>query len=662
VSRRAAGPRLLTTLLVVAGSLPLASVVGLAPLGVGTVRAAEYTMTTVARYDVRPDDREVDVSVEVTFKNTTPNPSGQFSIFEVIDLGVHDGARGAAARDADGALTVSVAQRGGVTVASVRLRAGVRYSEDATFTLTYEIPDGSSSSVRIRPSVVIFPAWSFGTSGRVSVTVPATFEVAVDGDELVAERDGERWILRSDAIADPTGWLAQVTASGPASHVTLTDGVPLASGTVDLQVRAWADDEAWGERVLALVADALPRLEAEIGLDYPEVGPLVVSESLPGPDDALGEPASSGAEIVAGYSEPDFTLLHQLAHVWLGERLVGDRWIREGFASRAAAAVAGDEVTLPFDPEARMDELAADAFPLVSWGAGASTPAQDGFAYAASWAVAEELAGLVGEDGLRLAWQRIAAGIGPYEPVSDELPVATDRPLTPIGARALLDQLEAVSEADLAPIFAERVFDEDAAADLEARDAARRAYDELLAAAASWGAPDPVRLSMAAWRFDDASAQIDEALDWLADRDALAAAVEGAGLALPARLRDRYVTAGGGPDARAELAAEVAVVDSYRSGADRAAVERSILEQVGLLGGREPESLLAEARDLFAAGDLRGAADATAEARARLDSATSDGIVRLVSVVVLAAALLLLAVWLARRRGRRSATRYTAAP
>lgn len=634
--------------------------------GLPVVRAAdpEYTMATVATYDVKPEDRTVAVTVEVAFKNTTPNPSGQFSVFEVIDLAIHDGATLLAARDGQGSLKVAAAKNAsGVNVASVTPRSGVRYNQQATFTLTYAIPDAASSGVRIRPSVVIFPAWAFGTSGTVSVRVPATYEVSVDGDELTASRDGESWVMDSGAVADPAHWLALVTASRATSYATVSRSVALETGTVDLQVRAWQDDQAWGDRVADLVARALPLLEAEIGLAYPSVGSLVMVESLPGAAESLSEPVTSGTEIAVGFDEPDFTVVHQVAHVWLGENMVADRWIREGFASRAAGAVAERlEVQPPFDPAGRRGELAGDAFPLVSWGAGEATPQQDQYAYAAAWAAAAQVESLVGSDALRATWQRIAAGAGPYDPVTDEEPVPEGVPATPIGSRALLDQLEAVSDADVAPVFAELVFDEETAAQLEPRAAAREAFDALVNASAGWGAPDPVKLAMGGWRFDDAQSAIDEAEAWLSDRDALVTDVEAAGLKLPQRLRDAYTTAGGGADARSELDAERAVVEQYAATLAQAREEPSILTRIGLLGGPQPATLLAEANGLFADGDLSGAVTRIGDAERRLEGATLDGVVRIAAVVVLIGLAFALGLWLMRRRRAATGRDYTAAP
>ena len=154
-------------------------------------------------------------------------------------------------------------------------------------------------------------------------------------------------------MSDPSRWLARVTATLPSSYVTVERQVPLSQGTVDVQVRAWSDDPAWGRRTLRLLTDALPRLDEAIGLPYGPTGPLVIVESLPESGAVLREPAASDVDIAIGYTEPAFTVLHQVAHLWLPATLAADRWMREGFASHAAAQVATAlDVDLPFDPAA----------------------------------------------------------------------------------------------------------------------------------------------------------------------------------------------------------------------------------------------------------------------------------------------------------------------
>ena len=299
----------------------------------------------------------------------------------------------------------------------------------------------------------------------------------------------------------------------------------------------------------------------------------------------------------------------------------------------------------------------------MSWGLGDASAGQDRYAYAASWAAADELAKAVGADSLRLALQRTAAGLDGYQPVEGQPPPASaGQPIAPADSRHLHDQLEAVSGVDVTSIFEDWVYDKETTELLSGRIHARAGFDALLQRAGTWGSPDPVRLALAGWRFDDAEAAIAEATRWLGDRDALVNDIQVAGLTAPQRLRDEYQTGGGSPAARTEIEAEAAVVATYAHALALAAADRAPVEQVGLLGGDEPADTLAEARLAFAQGDLIGAADLSAGALDRLQRAGQDGLVRLASAAIVLVALLVLAISLARRRRRTRGSGYTARP
>ncbi|MEO8510082.1 MAG: hypothetical protein ABI534_02455 [Chloroflexota bacterium] len=629
----------LVRLLVVALLLAAVAPLGLAP---APAFAAEYTMETVARYVVEPDARHALVSVEVTFTNTTPDPAGQFSLFPAVELAIHDTATDVAATDDKGDLSVAAATRDEVNVATVTLREPLRFEEAATFTLTYTLPDGPTAQLRIRPSIVVLPIWSFGTSGTVSVELPADYTVRADGDPLTARRAGEASILESGAIGDPTKWLALISADRETSYETLEGTAELASGSLAIEVRAFADDVAWGEAARDLLVRALPLLERWIGIGDTPAGPIVVIESPP--NSAAEAPPSIEPEIRVGFDEPPFTLLHQAAHLWINDSLLADRWSREGLASYMAGTVAAElEVAEPYDPIKRRDEQAASAVPLVIW----QDTALDGYGYPASWAFFRELKGEVGTAPITEALSRIASGRGGYD---ERLTTAEGVDPEAAGTRQLLDQLELTSGADLAPRFVAAVLGTSAQPEIDARAAARTAYAALEAQAGEWGTSAPVRAAMEDWRFGEAGDEIAAASSWLVDRDALLADIDAAGLSVPTRLRDRYEQSGGGTEAQDELEAERTVVEAYRSGVDAASAERSLLARIGLAGGTAPDESLATANDLFGEGDLRGASDAITAARERLDSADTAGLLRLLSAVAAIALIVGVVIVLLRRR------------
>lgn len=629
-----------------------------APLLPRVTAAAEYEMPTVVRYVVDPAVAQIGVSVEVTFTNTLPDPPGKISAFDRIELAIHEGASQVAASDSAGALHVDVETRDGVQVASVKPRARVRYNKSVSFTLSYALADAASPDLHVRSGIVKFPAWGFGTSSQVTVQLPSGYESRADGDPMLTQEAEGGQTLTSGPIADPASWLALITAVLPGDLVTESATVALASGTVDLQVRAWTTDAAWGHETLSLLVKALPMLEEAIGLPYPRVGPLVVSEAVGGGEGA-DTSDSTTAEIQVAFDASTFTLLHQAAHVWIDDHLAADRWIREGLASHYAAGVALRlEVEKPYDPAARASDLSADALPLVGWREGGASAA-DAYGYAASWALVDRIAASVGDAHLTMALRRIVAGVPAYDPIDPDAADVADPRFAPVDTRRLLDQLAAVSGADLANLFGEAAFGPDAAVELAQRGAARDAYGRLVSAAGDWGAPDPVRSAMGGWRFDEARAGITAASAWLTARDELVAQIAAAGLAAPQRLRDRYTLAGGGPDASAELDAERAVVERYLALKDRIGGPMDPLETIGLFAASDPDETLAEAASEFGTGDLQAAAAALDRLELRLNRAPSDGAVRLASAVVLVA-LLGLGTGAALRR--RAGSHYTAAP
>jgi len=627
----------------------------LAPTAAPPVRAAEYTMETSAEYVVRPDDGAIDVSVAITFTNTTPDPDGQFSIFDEVKIAIHDEAAEVAAQDAEGELDVGVAVENDVNVATIALREDLRFEETAELSVTWTLPDSEDPQLRVRPSVVVFPAWGFGTASEVRVEIPAGYEVRVDGDLLAEDGDA----LSSGPIEDPSRWLALVTAVRPVDYVNIDANVPLGGGTADLRVRAFADDEAWGERIAALLVDALPLIEEEVGLPYPRIGQLIVTETVATGGSGFGEQPNGGTEIGVAFDQPPFTAVHQVTHVWISPALVESRWLREGLASSVAGRVSRAlAVELPFDPGERASELAEAAFPLDAWTADAGIDGE-AYGYAASWAFIEQLEALVGPDAIRTVLARVAGGIGPYQSADvepDPLPDGVAAPASSLTTRAFLDHLETVSGQSLGDAFAERVLTEGDVALLPERAEARAAFDDLVEAGGSWQAPDPVRGAMTAWQFADAHAQIEESAAWLVRRDELLAAMQAVGLSAPDRLRQAYRTYGGGPEAVDELEAERAVVDAYTTTAAEVNGERSFVERVGLIGGPDPASQLSLANGRLADGDLRGAIEAVTEAQRIVASAETGGIVRIGSAILVIVLALALAVLLVRRR-----TSYTAA-
>ena len=183
------------------------------------------------------------------------------------------------------------------------------------------------------------------------------------------------------------------------------------------QVRAFADDEAWGERTLTLIERALPLLEEEIGLPYPRVGSLVADRvGRRATPPASARTASGGTEILVALRP---AAVHRAAPGGARLAVAGARRVpldpRGARQRRSPQRVASElEVEPPYDPSER-PSAARCGLPARHVGARSADPRAEAYGYAASWA------SIVGAAARRSARTRSApcssgsrASIGPY--------------------------------------------------------------------------------------------------------------------------------------------------------------------------------------------------------------------------------------------------------
>ena len=253
---RAAAPVAAAVTLLVAGLVPAL------PLDPARTRAGGGIQHEDTRRPTRSSRGRERCASPSTSRSRTPRPTHRDSSasFRPSTWPCMTGHAGVRAEDPRGRrLRTTLQERNGVNVASVQPRPPVRYRNVRRFTLSYTLPDGASSDVRIRPSVVIVPIWSFGTQGSVRVRLPSDYEVLVDGDALRAEQDGSAWQLDSGTVPDPSRWLARITATLPSSYVTAERQVPLARATSTCRFARGPMTRPGAAARSRLLTDALPR-------------------------------------------------------------------------------------------------------------------------------------------------------------------------------------------------------------------------------------------------------------------------------------------------------------------------------------------------------------------------------------------------------------------
>ncbi len=111
-------------------------------------------------------------------------------------------------------------------------------------------------------------------------------------------------------------------------------------------------------------------------------------------------------------------VLHESAHAWFNGGLLTDRWANEAFASYYGLEAAA-ELDVKATGDTLTPELEAARIPLNAWGAvGREDDKTEDYAYAATLALAREIAERAGADGLRAVWADAAARVGAYQPVA----------------------------------------------------------------------------------------------------------------------------------------------------------------------------------------------------------------------------------------------------
>jgi hypothetical protein len=650
-------------LLIVAATLAVSGVVW-AP---AEVRAAtpDLTIVTAARYDVQPPQKRIRVSVDLTLTNRLKDTTTRRYFFDHAFLAVMPGASGyRLSWEGAGQPSVSVARRTAThTLLRLNLARDLPSGRSAKYRLTFELKDPGGKAtrdLRIGDTLVSFPVWAFASDdtpgSSVTVVFPKGYDVAVEAGRIPAPdtlADG-RTIFRSGVLAKPLDFFAYLVADRPGAYIDTTVKTTVEGRDIEVIVSAWTDDRPWARRVAGLLDSALPVLGGRIGLPWPDYDqPMRVQEAVSrstGGYAGIFDPAA-GTVAIAYYAD-DFVVLHEAAHAWFNGSLLADRWSNEAFASYYGV-LAAEDLELRVAPDRLTPELEKARIPLNGWGpVGTVDVTQEDYAYAASLALAREIAKRASPDGLKTVWADVSDRRSAYQPVGggDEIVGG------PVDWRGLLDLLEARSDATFDDLWRTWVARPEDIPLLDARLAARTRYDAFLETVSGWDVPLSIRDAMRSWRFKEANALIDGAASVIELRAEVEAAVGMAGLTAPPSLRSAFEDDDGFDDAMAEADAELLAVERYVAAVSQRPAAMSPLMTLGLWGETPEDDLLA-AKGAFAAGDLATATAAADEAAASWTNAESMGQGRAFSIGTIVISLLfilsLMIVTFRRRRRRR---------
>jgi hypothetical protein len=215
----------------------------------------------------------------------------------------------------------------------------------------------------------------------------------------------------------------------------------------------------------------------------------------------------------------------------------------------------------------------------------------------------------------------------------------------------LLDLFEEVGGSTKAALLFERhVVGTDQGQLFADRAAARLRYADLLDAGKGWAAPTSIRLAMSDWRFPAANELMDEATAILETKAELVELTADLDVDDHLALQDTYEAGKELADV-ADIADEaIAAAHAVGDAEDTVADGAGPIGAIGLLlSGADDE--LDDAQAAFDDGDYADAEEAAADAEDVVDGAVVNGLLRLLGLVVLVAAVFFgRRLWKARRR------------
>lgn len=611
------------------------------------------SMKSTVTYDVKTVDAAVHVTWDVTLTDTdTATRIGGSSYYASVGLPVLRGASDITAVDSAGDPLLFETQDPGTRSIDegtvVYFTRGIFFGQTYSFRLTYTLAETRSEAVLVTPNYAFIPAIAAGDSATVIVNTPSGGPWATMIDPKDCPQTGSSFAC---AGASKTYLAALVEVSQPGAVSTSQFDVTLKDKTVNVTLTYFQGEDATAAHQQALVAAGLPVIEEVYGFDYG--GPTAVHISQGGRQSSLGyeglascTPAVS-CEIVISPVAGDYTLLHELSHMW--SNIYSKRWLTEGFAEFVAETAGpqlpeGVVVGSPPDRGGPVVSLALDDWVDASTviGADASVLDLEDAGYTYSLRFLQQLRQQFGIEALQAVNRNIATSGKPAD------------------SGRFMDLLEDATRSNLDGPFLTWVFPASDKALLADRRTAIDRLGTLRSNLSDEGLPDDIATPIAAairdWDFEAALTKLDDAddgLDTYADMrvrlDRLQNDAEGAGLTFPDGLDDalrRFDFARVGP----AIDQANDAIAAYTSARQTVGASRTVWERFGLVGS-DPDGALSSAANSFANGDFDISRQHAQHASDLVNDASAVAFRRLL-VVAAFLSLLVLAIAIALVVGR----------
>lgn len=581
--------------------------IGLLAVGVvgspgGVVHAADDQLATVQHtdYDYRVDVAGRAVHVAANLRVVNDGAHGDRACLGQFELRIPVGATNPRVMDRIVPLTLTVMPAPSdalETTLRVELQECLQYGRQDGLALTYDLPSGkprTASPARVTEDYVAFVAWGAGRAGGSSIVVelPSSFTADSLTDGWTTTTSGATTRNSKGPIKDPSTYTVVVSA-----HAGDDTGATVMVGDVAFQLVAQPGDDEWTNWVSEQLPSALATMESTIGVPWPATGAWTLRETYsPRSPDAVNWP-NAAATAAVGEQLDVVSLQQGLASAWFGSDRFADGWLADALADSYAG--------LPSEP-------------------------------ASAAAAIDGLREEIGDTAMAAVLTDAVRGANAYD-------VSGDGPIT---WRQFLDLVEERGGSTEAQAALVPFVDVGEGAPVDERPAARATYAALHDRGGDWTPPLGVRTAMNAWDFASATELMKAADATLDQVDQLRAALAGTGIDVPAGVAATYAAATTAEqlDALAtDVRSQVGVADTLARAVTTERATGGVIDFVGLIRS-DLDERLADAKTAFAAGDVDLARTNAFRAITEANSATFEGVKRLVLLWGIALASLVVAL------------------
>lgn len=646
----------LATLVLVAG-LSLAS----PAIALGSDGFIEQATTT---YVVNAEKQRLDVTIDLTFKNTTRPTATTIYYYDGDYLWLEKDAKNIKASSPGETIRISKVKTSG-QYAQYRFRWApvLYYGKTRKLQITYQIPSGaprSTSWFRISPAYLDFCVIGTGLDGgETRVKVPVSYAMTVDAQEngrLNYTIDGDTRTYSTGTHDDAYKFWGCLTGERAGEFESTKITAP--SGR-EIDIQAWPDDPGWATDVSTQIDAVLADLEDLIGQALPGDGPISVREVGAG---TLGQYAgffdpATGVARIGEDLEAKGLITHELSHAWFNDDLFQSRWLSEGYAEWSRTSIDTDACPSPTYPGRGLPNIENWQF------AGPRATDEElaiiDYQYAAACALVRQVAARIGEDGMRIVLETLVNHRLAYRDGGSVLSATFAAAswqvwLDAVDELGLADENAPGDAATIADLLVPYGITNASATTLRTRAEARNAYHSLQALFGDWLVPPVILQSMAGWHFAVAMGAMTTATEVFNASAAIADVLPGAnGDTGEVRTMLQGATSQAALDAALvaaldRLAAAREVADAWSA----LGAPRDFVMQAGMLGTDLQPTLDAAVRAIQD-GDVTAARSGAQAIQAALLDAPGQGQLRLLLGIGIPLLLLALVVFLLFRRRRR---------